>query len=117
MRLSFWLIETHDGFFKVVVCEWSYGVTLEADFRDGLGPPVDDEEAVVAATHAHTRHRTTLQTLVADVTHEVQIARQTLDSWVTCAKKWQHYIRGSMMYFNLLEDYSRLPVFHNSFYQ
>ena len=87
MRLSFWGIETHDRFFKVVVCEWSYGVTLEADFRDGLGPPVDDEEAVVAATHAHTRHRTTLQTLVADVTHEVQIARQTLDSWVTCAKK------------------------------
>ena len=55
-------------------------MTLEADFRDGLGPPVDDEEAVVAATHAHTRHRTTLQALVADVTHEVQIARQTLDS-------------------------------------
>ena len=55
-------------------------MTLEADFRDGLGPPVDDEEAVVTATHAHTRHRTTLQTLVADVTHEVQIARQTLDS-------------------------------------
>ena len=70
---------TYDWFFEVIVGEGSNGMTVEADFRDGLGPPVDDHEGVVRGAHADARDGPALQPLVDDVAVVVEVGRQPLD--------------------------------------
>ena len=75
-------IVTYDWFFEVIVGEGSDGVTVEADFCDGFGPPVDDHEGVVRRAHADAGDRSALQALVDDVSDVVEVGGQTLDATV-----------------------------------
>ena len=48
-------------------------ITIQANLGDGLGPPVDRYQRVVAGSHAEAGHAAAFEALVRDVTGEVEV--------------------------------------------
>ena len=61
----------------------TYSLAFQSHFSYSFGPPVNNQKAVTAWTHAKSSWGTAFQAFIGDMVHKVQVRCEAFNSWIS----------------------------------